>query len=50
MRAFLGVEAAFLHAAFCEIDARHGSVESYLEAVLGVGPKLRDRISGKLCA
>ena len=50
VRAFLGVEAAFLHAAFCEIDARHGSVESYLEAVLGVGPKLRDRISGKLCA
>jgi protein-tyrosine phosphatase len=49
VRAFLGVEPAFLQAAFGEIEARHGSLESYLEAVLGVGPKLRDRIAGQLC-
>jgi protein tyrosine/serine phosphatase len=50
VRAFLGVEAAFLHAAFAEITARHGSLEIYMDAVLGVGPALRDRISDKFCA
>jgi len=49
VRAFLGVEPSFLHAAFAEIEARHGSVERYLDAVLGVGPDLRGRIADKLC-
>lgn len=49
VRAFLGVEADFLDAAFDEIEARHGSVEAYLETVLGVSPDLRDQISGRLC-
>jgi protein tyrosine/serine phosphatase len=49
VRAFLGVEDVFLDAAFHEIETRHGSVETYLEAVLGVSPELRDRISGRLC-
>jgi protein-tyrosine phosphatase len=49
VRAFLGVEPGFLQAAFAEIQARHGSVETYLDAVLGVGPGLRDRIADKLC-
>jgi protein-tyrosine phosphatase len=49
VRAFLGVEPGFLQAAFAEIEARHGSVETYLDAVLGVGPDLRDRIADRLC-
>jgi protein tyrosine/serine phosphatase len=49
VRAFLGVEPEFLHAAFAEISSRHGSLESYLESVLGVGPDLRDRIGARLC-
>jgi protein-tyrosine phosphatase len=49
VRAFLGVEPGFLHAAFAEIAARHGSAERYLEEVLDVGPEARERIAQRLC-
>jgi protein-tyrosine phosphatase len=49
VRAFLGVEPGFLQAAFAEIQARYGSVETYLDDVLGVDSDLRDRIADRLC-
>lgn len=48
--AFLGVQAAYLEAAFAEIEARHGSLDLYLEQALGVDAALRDRIAGRLAA
>lgn len=48
--AFLGVEAAYLEAAFAEIEARHGSVDAYLEQALGVDGALRARIEARLSA
>ena len=48
--AFLGVEAAYLEAALAEIDARHGSVDAYLEQAVGVDAALRDRITARLSA
>jgi protein tyrosine/serine phosphatase len=50
VRAFLGVEAEFLDAAFAEIEARRGSVEAYLEQVAGVTPEARTRIERNLLA
>ena len=49
VRAFLGVEAAFLDAAFARSRRATARSRRYLEAVLGVSPKLRDQISGRLC-
>ena len=46
--AFLGVETAYLDAAFTAIDQRHGSVETYLEQALGVDAALRGRIIARL--
>jgi protein tyrosine/serine phosphatase len=40
----LGVEARYLETAFAAIHARHGSLDAYLEAVLGVDPARRDAI------
>lgn len=48
--AFLGVEAAFLDAAFAAIEAGHGSVDAYLGEVLGVDGAARDRIQAHLAA
>jgi protein tyrosine/serine phosphatase len=48
--AFLGVEAAYLEAAFAEIAARYGSLDAYLEQAVGVDAALRDRIVGRLSA
>jgi protein tyrosine/serine phosphatase len=48
VRAFLGVEAEFLDAAFAEIEARHGSTERYLNDVLGAGPEIRAGIEARL--
>jgi len=48
--AFLGVEPGFLDAAFAAIDARHGSLDAYLEQALGVDGPLRDRIGERLSA
>lgn len=48
VRAFLGVEPEFLDAAFDAIEARHGSLDSYLETDLGVDAKLRGQIADRL--
>lgn len=48
VQAFLGVQEAFLAAAFDEIERRHGSVDAYLEQALGVDGALRDRIAARL--
>ena len=48
--AFLGVEAAYLEAAFAAMDERHGSVGAYLEQALGVDAALHDRIAARLSA
>jgi protein tyrosine/serine phosphatase len=46
--AFLGVETAYLDAAFAAVAQRHGSVEIYLEQALGVDATLRSRIVERL--
>jgi protein-tyrosine phosphatase len=46
--AFMGVEAAYLDAAFAAIKARHGSLDGYLEQALGVDAARRDRIAERL--
>lgn len=48
--AFMGVEPAYLDAAFAAIDARYGSIDTYLEQALGVDAALRDRIGARLSA
>jgi protein tyrosine/serine phosphatase len=48
--AFLGVEPVYLETAFAGIEARHGSLDGYLEQALGVDTALRDRIGERLCA
>lgn len=48
--AFLGVEPVYLETALAEIEARHGSVDAYLEQALGVDAALRDRIGERLAA
>ena len=48
--AFLGVEPAYLEAAFAEVEARHGSLDAYLDRALGVDAALRARIEARLSA
>lgn len=48
--AFLGVEPDLLDVAFRTIEARHGSLDAYLETALGVDAALRDRIGERLSA
>lgn len=48
--AFLGVEAAYLDAAFSAIDGRSGSLDAYLRDAVGVDDALRDRIAARLSA
>lgn len=48
--AFLGVEEAYLAAAFDAIKARHGSIDAYMERALGVDGVRRDRIRERLSA
>jgi protein tyrosine/serine phosphatase len=48
LRVAMGVEAAYLTAAFEAIDARAGGVDAYLEAVLGLGPDTRARLAERL--
>jgi protein tyrosine/serine phosphatase len=50
VRAFLGVEPAFLDAALSEIKARRGTLDAYLEQDLGVDGALRERLEAKLLA
>lgn len=46
--AFMGVEEAYLDAAISAIEARHGSIDGYLEQALGVDTALRDQIVERL--
>ena len=48
--AFMGVEPAYLEAAWAAIDDRHGSIDSYLAEALGIDTVLRDRIGARLSA
>ena len=48
--AFLGVEAAYLEAAFAEVEVRHGSLNAYLRDALGVDTARRGRIVERLSA
>lgn len=44
LRALIGVEAAYLDAAFAAIEADHGSIEGYCRQRLGVDDELRARL------
>jgi protein tyrosine/serine phosphatase len=46
--AFLGVEPAYLEAAFAEIERRHGSLDRYLEDALGLDAETRARLADRL--
>ena len=48
VRAFLGVQADYLVAAFAEIDAGHGALDAYLSQALGVDPDLKARLRARL--
>jgi protein-tyrosine phosphatase len=48
--ATMGVEAEYLAIAFQVIRAEHGSIEAYVEQVLGVDEALRRRIEARLLA
>lgn len=48
--AFMGVEPAYLDAAFGSIAERHGSLDGYLEQALGIDITLRERIGERLAA
>lgn len=44
MRALLEARAPYLEAAFATMEARHGSIERYLQEALGVTDELRERL------
>jgi protein tyrosine/serine phosphatase len=44
----MGVEAAYLDAAFAAMAARCGGVDGYLEAVLGMTPAMREALAERL--
>jgi protein tyrosine/serine phosphatase len=44
------VEARYLETAFAAIEARHGTVDAYLEQVLGVTSERREAIAARLLA
>ena len=48
--AFMGVEPDYLEAALAAVTERYGSIDGYLEQVLGVDAGLRDRITERLAA
>jgi len=48
LRQAVSVNEAFLNEAFATIDESHGSVDRYLEDVLGVDPALRARIETRI--
>jgi protein tyrosine/serine phosphatase len=45
VRAFLGVEPAYLEAALTEIEARAGTLDAYFEQALAVDAALRERVA-----
>tara|TARA_R110002167_G_scaffold71327_8_gene201309 strand:+ start:697 stop:1476 length:780 start_codon:yes stop_codon:yes gene_type:complete len=48
--AFMGVEPAYLEAAWTAINDRYGSTDAYLAKALGVDAAMRDRIGARLSA
>lgn len=50
LRPMLGVDLGYLHAALDEIKTRSGSVDAYLEQVLGVGGARRETLRNNLSA
>jgi protein tyrosine/serine phosphatase len=48
IRAAIGVEAEYLAEAFRAIEAERGSIDAYLEAVLGVDADLRAALEARL--
>ena len=48
LRVALGVEAAYLQAAWDAIDERYGGSDAYLEQALGVDAAARDAIRARL--
>jgi len=50
VKAFLGVEAAYLERAFTMIEDRYSSLDDYLVKVLGVDDGLRHRVTEQLLA
>ena len=50
LRAAMGVEADYLHAAFAAIGEAHGGVDAYLEHALGVDAALKARVRARLIA
>ncbi len=50
MRAAMGVEARYLAAAFEVIKAQHGSLDAYLEQVLGVDAGAREKVRAHILA
>ncbi|QUD86721.1 tyrosine-protein phosphatase [Phenylobacterium montanum] len=48
VRVAMGVDEAYLLQALAAIEAAHGDLDAYLEAVLGVDQALRERISARL--
>jgi protein tyrosine/serine phosphatase len=47
-RVAMSVDADYLRTAFSTMRQAHGSVDGYLEAALGVGPQLREKIAEKI--
>lgn len=48
LRVLMGVEAAYLEAAFRTMEERHGSTDGYLRDVLGMDEALRERLRAAL--
>ena len=48
LRVIMGVEAEYLESAFAMIAERHGSVDAYLEEMLGADAALRERLRAVL--
>ena len=46
IRTLMGVEADYLTTAFAQAAARHGSVDGYLEQVIGIDPAACDKLRG----
>lgn len=46
VRVIMGVDPEFLAASFAAIDERHGSIDRYLDDVLGLDQPIRERLRG----
>ncbi|HEX4181932.1 MAG TPA: tyrosine-protein phosphatase [Caulobacteraceae bacterium] len=50
LRRMMAADAAYLEAAFAEIEAQHGSVDAYLSEVVGMSTARRDALRERLVA